>query len=123
MWVDPLWRRQGIGRALLEAVFAWADRIVAYIQTELRDDTLHVRMLCVVPEYQSQGIGSALLKGFIHDYSAKRLDVTLGVFKINTEARRFHERLSFEVIEATSTHYLMRRNTETIVCNPLAHTT
>lgn len=25
MWVDSHWRRQGIGRALLEAVFAWAD--------------------------------------------------------------------------------------------------
>ena len=25
MWVDPRWRRQGIGRALLKAVSAWAD--------------------------------------------------------------------------------------------------
>lgn len=24
MWVEPSWRRQGFGRALLEAVFAWA---------------------------------------------------------------------------------------------------
>jgi GNAT superfamily N-acetyltransferase len=23
MWVEPVWRRQGIGRALLQAVFAW----------------------------------------------------------------------------------------------------
>lgn len=25
MWVDSCWRRQGVGRFLLEAVFAWAD--------------------------------------------------------------------------------------------------
>ncbi|MEO0355248.1 MAG: GNAT family N-acetyltransferase [Cyanobacteria bacterium P01_A01_bin.3] len=25
MWVDPRWRRQGIGQALLEAIFAWVD--------------------------------------------------------------------------------------------------
>lgn len=25
MWVDSRWRRQGIGRALLKAVFAWAE--------------------------------------------------------------------------------------------------
>jgi GNAT superfamily N-acetyltransferase len=24
MWVDPTWRRQGLGRALLQAIFAWA---------------------------------------------------------------------------------------------------
>jgi ribosomal protein S18 acetylase RimI-like enzyme len=90
------------------------DRIVAYIHTELRNDTPHVHMLCVVPEYQSKGIGSALLKAFIHDCSAQQQDVTLGVFKINTDARRFHAKLGFETFEATSTHYLMRRNAETI---------
>jgi GNAT superfamily N-acetyltransferase len=24
MWVDPAWRRRGVGRALLQEVFAWA---------------------------------------------------------------------------------------------------
>ena len=24
MWVDPAWRRRGVGRALLDAVFGWA---------------------------------------------------------------------------------------------------
>ena len=66
-------------------------------------------MICVAPEYQNKGIGSTLLKAFIHDCSAKQQDVTLGVFKINTDARRFYERLGFAIIEEASTHYLMRR--------------
>ena len=94
---------------------AWlGHRIVAYVQTELSDDTLHIRMLCVAPEFQQKGIGSALLKGVIHTCSTERQDVTLGVFKINTKAHRLYERLGFEIVEATSTHYLMRRSAEAI---------
>lgn len=86
------------------------DQIVAYIQTEIRDDASHVRMICVAPDHQKNGIGSALLKKFIHECSANHQDVTLGVFKINTDARRLYERLGFEAIETNSTHHLMRRN-------------
>lgn len=85
-------------------------RIVAYIQTELRDGTPHVRILCVIPDYQRRGIGSTLLKSLIKNCSINQQTATLGVFKINTDARRFYERLGFEVVETTSTHYLMRRN-------------
>lgn len=85
------------------------NRIVAYIQTELCDGTPHVRMICVASEYQNNGIGSALLKAFIHNCSAKQQDVTLGVFKINTDAHRFYERLGFKIIEEASNHYLMKR--------------
>jgi GNAT superfamily N-acetyltransferase len=33
MWVDPMWRGQGIGRALLQEVFAWArERELSYLE-------------------------------------------------------------------------------------------
>lgn len=75
----------------------------------------------MVPKYQHKGIGSALVKAFIHDRSATQQNVTLGVFNINPDARRFYERLNFEICGKTSTHYLMRRNAGTLVCNSLAN--
>lgn len=86
-----------------------SDRIIAYIHPEMHNGNQHVHMLCVAPEYQRNGIGGALLKGFIRDCSANQQDVTLGVFKINPDARRFYERLGFLVFEEDSTHYRMRR--------------
>ena len=86
-----------------------SDNIVAYIHVDPDDAAPHVRMMCVAPEHQRKGIGGALLKSLIQDCSAKQQDVVLGVFRINTDARRFYARLGFEVCGETDTHYEMKR--------------
>ncbi|MFC1683418.1 GNAT family N-acetyltransferase [Candidatus Zixiibacteriota bacterium] len=83
-------------------------QVVGYIHVNLHDRTPHVRMMCVSPEYQRKGIGGALLKSFIQECSASQQDVALSVFRINTDARRFYERLGFEVCGETETHYKMK---------------
>jgi len=84
-------------------------QVIAYIHVEPRDGAPHVRMMCVRPEYQRKGIGTALLKSVIQNSSARQQDITLLVFRINTKARRFYERLGFEVCGETATHYEMKR--------------
>jgi len=66
-------------------------------------------MICVLPEYQRKGIGSSLLESFIQDSSAKQQEATLGVFRINIDARRLYERADFEVYGETATHYEMKK--------------
>ena len=55
-------------------------QVVAYIHIDSQNGTPHVRMMCVLPEYQRKGIGSSLLKSFIHSTSAAQQDAALGVF-------------------------------------------
>jgi ribosomal protein S18 acetylase RimI-like enzyme len=85
------------------------DSIVAYIHVDPTDAAPHVRMMCVAPDYQRQGIGGALLNTIVQDCAAQRQDVVLLVFRINTDAKRFYERLGFTVCGETDTHYKMRR--------------
>jgi ribosomal protein S18 acetylase RimI-like enzyme len=88
------------------------NQIVGYIHVDSRDETPHVRMMCILPEYQGKGLGSTLLRSFIQRVSAEGKNVKLGVFKINSAARRLYERLGFETCGETTTHYEMIRKTE-----------
>ena len=83
--------------------------VVAYIHVDPQNGSPHVRMMCVAPAHQRKGIGGALLKSLVEDCAAKRQDVALLVFRINTDARRFYESLGFEVCGETETHYEMKR--------------
>ncbi len=85
------------------------DKSIGYIHVEKQGQTPHIRMICIHPEYQRNGIGTALIKTLIQECSAKQQDVALGVFQINTNARRLYERLGFELCGKTETHYEMKR--------------
>jgi ribosomal protein S18 acetylase RimI-like enzyme len=85
------------------------DEVIGYIHVDTQNPTPYVRMMCIRPEYQRKGIGGALLTSLMQDCSTKQQDLELGVFRINTDARRFYERLGFEVCGETETHYEMKK--------------
>ena len=60
----------------------------------------------ILPEYQGQGLGAALVNGIITQAEACNLPVRLQVLKINP-ARRLYERLGFVVTGETETHFQM----------------
>jgi ribosomal protein S18 acetylase RimI-like enzyme len=60
----------------------------------------------ILPEYQGQGLGAALVNGIITQAEARNLPVRLHVLKMNP-ARRLYERLGFVVTGETETHFLM----------------
>ena len=82
--------------------------IIGYIHIEENGTATHVRMMCIRPEYQRKGIGATLLKALIQNCLTKQQTVGLGVFRINTDARRFYQRLGFELCGETETHYEMK---------------
>ena len=86
-----------------------ADRIIGYMQEEDRCDALWLRMIAILPECQSKGVGGRVLRQLIDRTNRQAKDVALAVFKINTEARRFYERFGFIVEDETPTHCNMRR--------------
>ena len=67
----------------------------------------HPFLLCLLPEYRGQGIGSAILKDKMEKNKDK--EIHLKVFKSNP-ARFLYERLGFEIISETKSHYIMVKN-------------
>jgi ribosomal protein S18 acetylase RimI-like enzyme len=70
--------------------------------------TVNIVELQILPAYQSRGIGSAIVRSLIDQAARDDLDVTLSVVEVNTRARRFYERLRFEVTAVEEPFIRMR---------------
>lgn len=60
--------------------------------------------ICIIPEYQNRGIGTAILKDLLLEKSGK--EITLQYFKRNP-VDRLYERLGFKLVGETQFHYQM----------------
>jgi ribosomal protein S18 acetylase RimI-like enzyme len=61
----------------------------------------------IAPEWQRQGIGSAVIRNLQAEADSKGLPLRLQVLKANTSARRLYQRLGFQAAGETETHHLM----------------
>ncbi len=61
----------------------------------------------LLPKYQRQGLGKALLDVVLAEARSARKSVVLGVLRANP-ARRLYERLGFQVIGQSDSAYRMR---------------
>ncbi|HEU0296255.1 MAG TPA: GNAT family N-acetyltransferase [Anaerolineales bacterium] len=115
-YVDKTW---GWDDAFQEAVFrknyvpaeiqviTFAEKDMGMLSLEERLEDVFLRAIEIHPEYQGQGIGTAIIKKIIAEGALKMKPVFLHVLKVNP-AKRLYERLGFSVVSETSTHFQMR---------------
>jgi ribosomal protein S18 acetylase RimI-like enzyme len=72
-----------------------------------RQEDWFLARIAILPEFQNQGIGTAILQKIIGAAPTHK-PLRLQVFKINP-ARRLYERLGFVKTGATRTHLCMER--------------
>lgn len=60
----------------------------------------------ILPDYQNQGIGTAIMQSLIERAKAKKHPIMLRVFKINP-AHHLYERLGFQAMRQNEIHYDM----------------
>jgi ribosomal protein S18 acetylase RimI-like enzyme len=68
--------------------------------------------IAILPEFQNRRIGSYLLLNLIKESEETGIPLRHMIFKLNTEARRFYERLGFRLIEDDRMYLLMERHTQ-----------
>jgi ribosomal protein S18 acetylase RimI-like enzyme len=81
---------------------------VGFLMTLELGKDIELHTLCIAPEHQGRGLGTAVTRQLIDDAHARRCGVVLSVLKANTAARSFYERLGFAVTEESVHHYRMR---------------
>ena len=97
---DEDWQRRDFDRRFREylALIIECDgQAAGGLLLEWKSDSLYIHELQLLPEYQSQGIGTEVIEKVIEQAAARRLPVTLSVVPANPRARHLYERLGFEV--------------------------
>ena len=80
------------------------DLVVGFLGVREEDDHLYIAQAYIIPDFQGQGIGTAL----ISEVLSGGVPVELWVMTSNTGARRLYERLGFRVTGEENDHYRMR---------------
>ena len=83
-------------------------RDVGFLMLVEGPGVVQIHTLCILPEWQGRGIGSALTRNVIAAGQARGDAVTLQVLKANPRARALYERLGFRITAETQQHQHMR---------------
>jgi ribosomal protein S18 acetylase RimI-like enzyme len=88
-------------------IIMWDGRDIGMISVEEREEDVFLRAIEIHPDYQSQGIGTAIITRIIADGVDKMKPIFLQVLKGNP-ALKLYQRLGFAIVEETKTHYRMK---------------
>lgn len=89
-WVES----DGVEQALLAYRFA--------------ESFLHIHLLVVLPQYQSQGVGGRIMEEVHRLAQAHGVGVALSCFKCNHRAFKFYRALGYKVVDEDDAFYEMR---------------
>lgn len=79
---------------------------IGFYNGSVSDDKYEIGNICIVPEYQNRGIGTAILKELLSKNVDK--EISLQYFKCNPVGK-LYERLGFKLVGETPYHYQMNK--------------
>ena len=111
LWAwDEDWQRRDFGKlfaALPPLVVMRGGVGVGYIQTQVREASLHLANIVIRAPARGQGIGEAIVRHLQASAATRGCAVTLKVFRSNPRAQAFYSRHGFEETGRTATHLEM----------------
>jgi ribosomal protein S18 acetylase RimI-like enzyme len=85
------------------------DKDVGIVAFSRNKTSINIDEIQLLPEYQSRGIGTLILSDIIASAQKAKIEITLRVLKVNYIAQKFYDKLGFEKIGDTETHFLLKR--------------
>ena len=82
-------------------------RFIGYLQTEEKADSIYVKMIVLEPAQRSKGYGSEVIKKLSANATHRNKKLKLKVFRQNSKAIKFYQKLGFRTIEDTPDWLIM----------------
>jgi len=71
-------------------------------------ESIYIGGIQILPEFQGQGIGTAILEELIKESNEQNIPIILEVHNVNTKARAFYERLGFTKTEVMGEKLILK---------------
>ena len=91
----------------IELIYVNGELVGFYNGKNKDDNTFEIANICVIPEYQNNGIGTAVLKEILFENNDNDKDVFLQCFK-ESPAMELFERIGFGKILETENYYVLK---------------
>ncbi|WP_218189729.1 MULTISPECIES: N-acetyltransferase [unclassified Pseudomonas] len=104
---DESWQLSNFTAEFLHAVTSVVEsngEIIGYVQIVDNENRIYVQNIAISQEFQSKGFGTSIMQKLQLDAAARKVTLQLSVFRTNTLAQRFYERLGFHQTGETATH-------------------
>lgn len=83
-------------------------QLIGCVQYFTRPDHLYLFNLAITPEFQNQGIGSAVITWLKIEAQSRRLAIELQALQINPRVLGFYQRQGFEITGEVETGYRLQ---------------
>lgn len=88
------------------------DKQIGTVDLKEGDTNIFISGLYILPEFQSKGIGSSIIKDLLKMAEAAQKRLDLEVLRVNTKAQKLYQRLGFTMTERDETKYYMYKEIE-----------
>lgn len=85
------------------------DKNIGTIAFSRNEKSIIIDEIQILPEYQSKGIGTLIFSDIIANAQKEKIKIILRVLKVNYMAQKFYNRLGFEKVGDTETHFLLSK--------------
>lgn len=115
-WDEP-WQRTDFNRRFAVqdvSIIHVTNQDVGGLWLEWQSDCLYIHEIQIMPDYQGQGLGTAVILDVIGQAASRRLPVELSVVPANPRAKHLYERLGFVVTSVESPFIQMRQDAQLV---------
>jgi ribosomal protein S18 acetylase RimI-like enzyme len=91
-------------------IIKYKEQEIGYIAIKETGKEIYIENLLIVEEFQNLGIGKEIMEKVIEKASSEKKLMRLQVFKINSNAQRFYQKLGFEDALEKEYHIEMRKS-------------
>ncbi|GEO10112.1 GNAT family N-acetyltransferase [Segetibacter aerophilus] len=86
------------------------DQPIGSVDVKEGDASIFISGLYLLPDYQSQGIGTKIMRDLIKEAEEKKKRLELEVLKVNIRAQKLYLRLGFKMEERDKEKYFMYKD-------------